>query len=67
MAHSTRVDTGCKRALEYLLEFLMREKRLSWDKAYMLSSIAADLKIFEVVDRPHVLCGAMIPKGIFDN
>ena len=47
-----------------MVDFLVSEKHLTRDDAYMLASVAGDLDITEVVDRNkgvHV----MIPKSIF--
>ena len=49
-----------------MVDFLVREKHLSRDDAYMLISVAGDIDITELVDRNkgvHV----MLPKGIFKN
>jgi acetamidase/formamidase len=51
-------------AIHEMLDFLMTEKHLSRDDAYMLTSIAADVDITQLVDGKkgvHVLC----PKAIF--
>jgi acetamidase/formamidase len=66
-AYSKTIDDGCQKALNYAITFLREEKNLSWDSAYMLCSVAADLKVFEVVDVPHVLCGLMIPKDVLSG
>jgi acetamidase/formamidase len=47
-----------------MLDFLIKEKHLSRDDAYMLSSIAVDFDITQLVDGKkgvHALC----PKAIF--
>jgi acetamidase/formamidase len=64
-AFATTIDVACRKALKYLIQYLVSEKNLLKDSAYMLASVAADLKVFEVVDSPHVLAGAMIPKSLF--
>ena len=53
-----------KIALKELIDFLMNEKHLSRDDAYMLSSVAADLSITELVDANKGV-QASIPKAIF--
>ncbi|MFI5421304.1 MAG: acetamidase/formamidase family protein, partial [Nitrososphaerales archaeon] len=63
----TNLETACKKALEYAIDFLMGKMKIDWYGAYVLCSVVADLKIFEVVDEPHVLCGVMIPKYIFEG
>jgi acetamidase/formamidase len=47
-----------------MIDFLMREKHLSHDDAYMLTSVAGDVDVTELVDGNkgvHV----MMPKNIF--
>jgi acetamidase/formamidase len=51
-------------AVREMVDFLMTEKHLSRDDAYMLSSVAADLHITELVDGNKGV-HMMIPKRIF--
>jgi acetamidase/formamidase len=51
-------------AVREMIDFLMTEKHLSRDDAYMLSSVAADLHITELVDGNKGV-HMMIPKSIF--
>ena len=53
-----------KGALREMIDFLVKEKRLSRDDAYMLASVAADLEITQLVDGNKGV-HAMIPKAIF--
>jgi acetamidase/formamidase len=53
-----------KMALREMIDFLVSEKHLSRDDAYMLASVAADLSITELVDGNKGV-HAMIPKAIF--
>ena len=57
--------TQCtKAAVREMIDFLMTEKHLSRDDAYMLASTAADLHITELVDGNKGV-HMMIPKSIF--
>jgi acetamidase/formamidase len=47
-----------------MIDFLVNEKKLSRDDAYMLASVAADLSITQLVDGTKGV-HAMIPKAIF--
>jgi acetamidase/formamidase len=58
------LDQATKIALKELIDFLMTEKHLSHDDAYMLASVAADLSIIELVDGNKGV-HASIPKAIF--
>jgi len=51
-------------AVEQMIDFLVTEKHLSREDAYMLTSVAADLSITQLVDGNKGV-HAMIPKSIF--
>ncbi len=51
-------------AVREMIDFLVTEKHLSRDDAYMLSSVAADLRITELVDGNKGV-HMMLPKSIF--
>jgi acetamidase/formamidase len=55
-----------KMATREMIDFLAAEKHLSRDEAYMLTSVAADLDITQVVDGNKGV-HAMIPKAIFKD
>ena len=48
-----------------MIDYLAAERGLTRDEAYVLCSLAADIRIAEVVDVPHMLVSVHIPKGIF--
>jgi acetamidase/formamidase len=58
------LNEATKLAVREMIDFLMTEKNLSRDDAYMLSSVAADLHITELVDGNKGV-HMMIPKAIF--
>ena len=60
------LNEATKLAVREMIDFLMNEKHLARDDAYMLSSIAADLHITELVDGNKGV-HMMIPKSIFVN
>ncbi|HEX5085810.1 MAG TPA: hypothetical protein VFY40_27575, partial [Blastocatellia bacterium] len=51
-------------AAREMIDFLVTEKKLSRDDAYMLSSVAADFSITQLVDGTKGV-HSMIPKAIF--
>src|SRR5215475_14260612 len=53
-----------KIAVREMVDFLMSEKHLSHDEAYMLTSVAGDVSITELVDG-NVGVHVMLPKSIF--
>jgi acetamidase/formamidase len=58
------LNEATKMALREMIDFLVTEKHLTRDDAYMLSSAAADLNITQLVDGNKGV-HAMIPKAIF--
>jgi acetamidase/formamidase len=58
------LNEATKMALREMIDFLVTEKHLTRDDAYMLSSVAADLAITQLVDGNKGV-HAMIPKAIF--
>ena len=58
------LNEATKMAVREMIDFLVTEKHLSRDDAYMLSSAAADLSITQLVDGNKGV-HAMIPKEIF--
>jgi acetamidase/formamidase len=58
------LNEATKMALREMIDFLVKEKRLTRDDAYMLASVAADLDITQLVDGNKGV-HAMIPKAIF--
>lgn len=51
-------------AIRAMVEFLGEEWGLSREDAYVLCSLAVDLKISEAVDRPNWVVSALLPLGI---
>ena len=72
-ASGFRVTTGiapdlmeaARLAVRHAIEVLVEEHGFSETDAYMLCSVAVDLKIHELVDAPNWVVGAFLPKGIF--
>ena len=64
-AFATSIDEAAKKATRFMIDYLVAEHGLERNEAYMLASLAANLKIAEVVDVPHVLVSMRIPKSIF--
>jgi acetamidase/formamidase len=58
------LNEATKLAVHEMIDFLMTEKHLSRDDAYMLASVAADLHITELVDGNKGV-HMMLPKSIF--
>jgi acetamidase/formamidase len=64
MGTDEELVVATKTAVREMIEFLVKEKGLSRDDAYMLSSVAADFHITQLVDTRKGVHG-MIPKSLF--
>jgi acetamidase/formamidase len=64
MGFSKDLKEATMMALRDMIAFLVDEKKLSRDDAYMLSSVAVDMEITQLVDG-NVGVHAMLPKKIF--
>ncbi|KAJ8462707.1 hypothetical protein ONZ51_g10728 [Trametes cubensis] len=66
---TTGVDSDIREAtraaVRHMIAFLVAEHALSREEAYMLCSVAGDLRMHEVVDMPNYVIGMMLPKSIF--
>ena len=63
-AFATTLDEAAKKATRYMVDYLTAVHGLERTEAYVLCSLAANLKIAEVVDVPHVLVTMQISKEI---
>lgn len=60
----TTIDEATKKAIEYMIDYLEAHHNLSREEAYVLCSLAGDLKIAEVVDVPHMLVTMHMSKEV---
>ena len=61
---ATTIDEAAKKATRFMIDYLEAEHGLNRNDAYMLCSLAGDLKIAEVVDAPHMLVTMHMPKSV---
>jgi acetamidase/formamidase len=54
-----------KQAVRVMIEHLVKNHGLTREDAYVLCSVAVDLKISEVVDRPNWIVSAFLPLSLF--
>jgi acetamidase/formamidase len=66
MGLHTDLDDAARLATREMIEFLVSEKRLTRDEAYLLTSLAVDLRVTQLVDGTKGI-HAMIAKSIFTN
>lgn len=64
-AFATTIDEAARKASRYMIDYLVDEHGLTPEEAYVLCSLAGDLKISETVDVPHMLVSMHMPKSIF--
>ena len=58
---------AARSAVRAMIDHLVRERGLSREDAYMLCSLAGDLKITEVVDAPNWMVGCFMPDAVFTD
>ncbi len=63
-AFAPTLDEAAKKATRYMIDYLVEEHGLDRNEAYVLCSLAGDLKIAEVVDVPHVLVSMHMSKKV---
>ncbi len=61
------VRLAARNALSELVDWIAVEHGLTPEAAYVLASVAADLRISEVVNVPNPLVSAALPLDVFDN
>lgn len=64
-AHGPDLYAAAQQAVRYMIEHLVRERGLSREQAYVLSSVAVDLRISEIVDAPNWIVSAFLPESVF--
>jgi acetamidase/formamidase len=52
-------------AVRAMIDHLVSQRGLSREDAYMLCSLAGDLKVTEVVDAPNWMVGCFMPDAVF--
>ena len=61
------VFAAARNALDELVNYLVEQRGFTANQAYVLVSVAADLKISEIVDVPNALVSATLPLDIFEE
>ncbi len=60
------LNTACKNALLQMIELLV-SRGLTKEQAYVICSVAVDLKISQVVDAPNFIVTAILPEYVIDG
>ena len=63
-AFGTTIDEATRKATLFMIDYLVAEHGMGRSDAYVLASLAGDLKISEVVDMPHYLVSMHMPKEV---
>jgi acetamidase/formamidase len=63
-AFGTTIDEAARKATLFMIDYLVAEHGMGRADAYVLASLAGDLKISEVVDMPHYLVSMHMPKEV---
>jgi acetamidase/formamidase len=64
-AHGPDLFASAQQAVRYLIEHMVAERGLTREEAYVVASVAADLRISEIVDAPNWIVSAFLPEAIF--
>ena len=64
-AHGPDLFASSQQAVRYMIDHLVRERGFSREEAYVICSVAVDLKISEIVDAPNWIVSAFLPESIF--
>jgi len=64
-AHGPDLFAASQQAVRYMIEHIVEAHGLSREQAYVVCSVAVDLKISEIVDAPNWIVSAFLPEGVF--
>jgi len=62
---SEDLTIAARNALIEMIDFMVKEKGLTPEQAYIVSSVAVDLRIGQLVDVPNYIVSAILPLDIF--
>jgi formamidase len=63
---SENLTLACRNAVLNMIE-LLQERGFSREQAYVICSVAVDLRVSNVVDVPNYVVSALLPEAIFDG
>jgi acetamidase/formamidase len=66
-AHGPDLHECARQAVRHMIDHLVRERGLTREEAYILCSVAVDLKVSEIVDAPNWIISAFLPETIFGS
>jgi acetamidase/formamidase len=65
--HGPDLMEAARNAVRHMIAYLVAEHGLTREEAYILCSVAVDLKLSEVVDAPNWVVSAFLPSTLFDQ
>jgi acetamidase/formamidase len=65
MATDPDLAVATKAAIQEMVEFLMAQKKLTRHEAYQLTSVAGNVAVTQLVDKPNLGVHVRLPKSIF--
>lgn len=66
-AFGETIDQAARKAAGYMVDYLQQVHGVEGTEAYVLASTAANLKIAEVVDVPHMLVTMQLPRSLISG
>ncbi len=66
-AHGPDLFEDSRQAIRYMIEHLQQDRGFSREEAYVICSVAVDLRISEVADTPNWIVSALLPESIFPS
>lgn len=60
------LNTAARAAVEEMIAYLTHIRGFTEEQAYILVSVAADLRVSEVVDFPNAIVSVVLPLAIFE-
>jgi len=63
--HGPDLHECARQAVRHMIDHLVHERGLSREEAYILCSVAVDLKVSEIVDAPNWIVSAFLPETVF--
>jgi len=64
---SNDINLAARNALDGIIEYIVSEYGYDRNQAYVIASVAVDLRISQLVDSPNVGVTALLPLDIFNN
>ena len=66
-AHGPDLHECARQAVRHMIDHLVRNRGLTREEAYVLCSVAVDLKVSEIVDAPNWIVSAFLPEMVFGS